>query len=170
MSMCDISPWNDPFAVTLTARRVTRTCADSGTRHFVGREQYAQNLRHFLNVLNKRVYGNAAQRGMKRLRVIPVFEQHQSGRYHLHLAIDRPPHVDEPTFTSMISETWHKTSLGYRNIKVVPHADSGWIGYILKRRSKNGPLTDAIDWASFHNPDCRVQTPFSHCLIDQKET
>ena len=41
-----------------------------------------QNLTHFLNVLNKKCFGNSFKRFNKKLRVIPVLEKSSNGRFH----------------------------------------------------------------------------------------
>ena len=84
------------------------------------------------------------------MRVIPVIESDRSGREHYHAAIDRPAHISRRDFENMILECWAKSRWGYRQIKVIPGADEGWIDYMTKRRSKPN-YADAFDWENFHN-------------------
>src|ERR1700693_1165868 len=62
-----------------------------------------QAFRHFMNLLNRAVYGSAFRRHGKRLRVLPVLEKGEvraralrpwecgaSGRWHIHCAIELP--------------------------------------------------------------------------------
>src|SRR5208282_5946263 len=64
-------------------------------------------FRHFMNLLNRAVYGAAFRRYGKRLRVLPVLEKGEvraralrswhggtSGRWHIHCAIELPSHFD----------------------------------------------------------------------------
>jgi hypothetical protein len=70
-----VEGWNHPFAVTLTMKQ--RTMAHYGSLPVsiqLGRDAAVQNMRHFLNVLGKKVYGSAAQRHGKRLRTFSVLE------------------------------------------------------------------------------------------------
>ena len=47
-----------------------------------------KKMRHFLNVLNKQVYGNASQRFNKRLKCIPILEKDDNTRIHYHLILE----------------------------------------------------------------------------------
>ena len=47
-----------------------------------------KKMRHFLNVLNKQVYGNASQRFNKRLKCIPILEKDDNTRLHYHLILE----------------------------------------------------------------------------------
>src|SRR5665811_897847 len=74
-----------------------------------------QAFRHFMNLLNRAVYGSAFRRHGKRLRVLPVLEKGEvraralrpwecgaSGRWHIHCAIELPSHFDAITLENMI--------------------------------------------------------------------
>jgi hypothetical protein len=58
--------------------------------------QSKKAFRHFINLLNRAVYGNAVHRHGKRLRVIGVVEKDGDGRWHIHAAIEPPMHGDAP--------------------------------------------------------------------------
>lgn len=125
-------------------------------------ELAVQNFRHFMNLLNKRMYGNAARRHGKRLPVFPVHEGGGSKRLHYHAMIDCPRDDLRDTFPALIDEIWRSTQWGYYQTKVTA-ADEGWITYVTKLRDKPD-LASAIDWMNYHNPgspsqivrDCRV--------------
>ena len=120
---------------------------------------------HFMHLLNRAVYGNAARRYGKKLRVLPIlengtfFEQGTDGnrrfrrRWHFHAAIEPPPHIGPDQFKAIIHKCWSKVDWGYREIEVRPNADRGWINYMLKRRQKSEfyAWSDCIDWGSLHN-------------------
>ena len=145
----DISQWRNLFAVTLTMKEVI--VADDGYRSFFVRlDRYAavQNMRHFLNVLNEKVFKSAFRRFGKQLTVIPVLEGGRDHRLHYHAAMDCPRDNLVPEFSDMIRQEWQRTQWGYREIDV-KRADDGWIDYITKLRAKSD-FSDSIDWKNFH--------------------
>lgn len=138
---CNIEKWNDPCAVTLTMRLSSK---DGERASLI---TCSQNMRFFLTSLCRRVYKNAARRGLKRLKVIPVIEQDASGRFHYHVAIDRPPHIEQGEFERLILENWRRTRFGYEQVHIVTGVNDGWIDYMAKFRSKAN-YADAIDWVN----------------------
>jgi hypothetical protein len=80
-----------------------------------------QAFRHFMNLLNRAVYGAAFCRHGKRLRVLPVLEKGEvcaralrswdrgtSGRWHIHCAIELPSHFDGIALENLICDCWAK--------------------------------------------------------------
>lgn len=113
-------------------------------------EAASQNLRHFLNALNRQIYGNAARRYGKRVRVIPVLEGCADKRFHFHCMIDCPRPELAPTFGMLVAQTWKSTQFGYREVLVEP-GDLGWVAYMTKLRDKED-MASSIDWMNYHNP------------------
>jgi hypothetical protein len=126
-----------------------------------------QAFRHFMNLLNRAVYGAAFRRYGKSLRVLPVLEKGEvragalrawergtSGRWHIHCAIELPTHLDAVALESLIRDCWAKVELGYDRILVRDGADAGWINYMLKDRQKSefDGCVDCIMIESLHNP------------------
>jgi len=113
-----------------------------------------QAFRHFMNLLNRAVYGNAVRRHGKRLRVIAVVEKETSGRWHLHVAIEPPIHMTFEQFAATIRSCWRKTDWGYDELMVRRGANEGWIEYMLKSRQKSDldAWIDCIDLDTLHNP------------------
>ena len=104
----------------------------------------SQNFKHYLNVLNKKIFGNSFKRFGKRIEVIPVVETSMSGRLHYHCSI-RNPYPDDPErFENLLIEEWRKTNWGYHEIFVDRTIDNGWIDYSVKTGFEN------IDWVNFH--------------------
>ncbi len=104
-----------------------------------------KNLRHFLNLLNKKIYGNAFKRYGKRIEVIAVLETSVSDRLHYHLAINNPK-PDEPFyFNFLVEHLWRQTRWGYNENHIVHEANSGWVDYITKLNPK-----DEVDWENCH--------------------
>ena len=96
--------------------------ADSGSWIEVDHYRCGQAFRHFMNLLNKGVYGSAFRRYGKRLRVLPVLEKGEvrarslrpcergtSGRWHIHCAIELPSHFDAFALEKLIRIRWAKS-------------------------------------------------------------
>ena len=103
-----------------------------------------------MNLLNRAAYGAAFRRHRKRLRVVPVLEKGEvraralrscergtSGRWHIHCAIELPPHFDAIALEKLIRDCWAKVEWGYGRILVRDGANAGWINYMLKDRQKS---------------------------------
>ena len=130
----DFDPTNC-FAVTLTMKqRVDNKSLDNITS--------SQNLRHFLNVLNKKCFGNAYKRFNKRLRVLPSLERSSDGRWHYHLALENPFPINPMKFERMIESAWFKTSYKHRHIDIKHKVNEGWGDYITKFNHRD----NEIDW------------------------
>ena len=102
----------------------------------------SQNLRHFMNVLNKSVYGNRTARYGLKLQIFPVLEKSVGDRLHYHLIIEHPRELPLIRFKELIRSSWIKTRFGHREIHIDDLIDYGWIHYITKFQS----MTDQVDW------------------------
>ena len=143
-----ITGWNAPMAVTLTLKQGIPIDQSRRAYERLTPERASQNLRHFLNLLNKRVYGNAHARHKLRIPVIPMLEGGTSKRLHYHLMIDCPRDDLKPIYPEIIRSLWGRTLWGYDHIDIQANADSGWINYISKLRDK--PIfEDSIDWVNY---------------------
>ena len=107
----------------------------------------SQNLRHFLNVLNKKCFGNSFKRFDKKLRVLPVLERSSKGRFHYHLTLQNPFPNNPNKFESMINHTWFNTNYGFRHTYVDMNIDQGWNDYITKFSTSD----DEVDWINFNS-------------------
>ena len=164
-SLFDTSSWGDFCAVTLNLKQGHQ--ADGTGWVKIDHYQCRQAFRHFMNLLNKAVYGSAFRRHGKRLRVLPVLEKGEvrarslrrwecgtSGRWHIHCAIELPPHFDAFALETLIGDCWAKVELGYGRILVRDGANAGWINYMLKdgQKSEFDGLLDCVMIESMHNP------------------
>jgi hypothetical protein len=160
----DTCHWRSICDVTLTLKqaRLCRVPCDSPFKPakiwFDADEiQCKKAFRHFMNVLNRAVFGNAFRRHGKRLRVIPVLEKKNDGRWNFHAAIEPPNHLTFEQFKTAISISWDRTTdWGYWRILVRPNANRGWIDYMLKPSQKSGleAWIDCIDLECLNNPNC----------------
>lgn len=153
--------WHAPYGVTLHFRRVSYLKGSSGVRHLTA-DIAKQNVRHFINVLNKWAFGKAYKYG-RRIQLVSVVEGSINGVLHYHLQIECPIFELEPQFADLLKALWLKTDWG-AEIYVECYVDPGWIDYITKLRTK-ACFADAIDWENTHlnspgiNPLLRPQSP-----------
>jgi hypothetical protein len=139
--------WAAPHAVTLTMKQVLHT----GNARFVGitAERASQNFRHFLNLLNRRIFGKAAARFGSSVKCLCVLEGGTEKRYHYHAVIDCPRPDLLERFPSMIEHAWKQTDWSYAETDIKPYSDDGWIDYISKFRDKPD-YASAFDWMNCH--------------------
>ena len=86
-----LDDWQNPFAVTLTLRQCVSV--PNGTATFTSwltDTAASQNMRHFLNKLDRSVFGKAATRFGKRVGCVPILEGGIGKRLHYHAVIDCP--------------------------------------------------------------------------------
>ena len=161
----DTSSWSEFCDVTLTLKQGHQP--DSGGWVKIDDYRCRQAFRHFMNLLNRAVYGAAFRRYGKRLRVLPVLEKGEvrarslrpwergtSGRWHIHCAIELPSHFDAVALENLICDCWAKVEWGHGRILVRDGANAGWISYMLKDRQKSefDGFLDCIMIESLHNP------------------
>src|SRR5260370_14167233 len=72
----DTSSWGEFCDVTLTLKQALQP--DRGSWVKIDDNRCRQAFRHFMNLLNRAVYGSAFRRHGKRLRVLPVLEKARS--------------------------------------------------------------------------------------------
>jgi hypothetical protein len=164
-NLFDTSSWGDFCDVTLTLKQGRR--ADSGSWIKVDHYRCREAFRHFMNLLNKAVYGSAFRRHGKRLRVLPVLEKGEVharslrpcergtfGRFHIHFAVELPLHLDAFALEKLVRLCWAKVELSNGRILVRDCANAGWINYMLKDRQKSefDGLLDCVIIESLHNP------------------
>jgi len=161
----DTRSWGPFCDVTLTLKQARQS--DSGVWIKIHDYPCRQAFRHFMNLLNRAVFGVAFRRYGKRLRVLPVLEKGEmsaralrpwergtSGRWHIHCAIELPPHFDAVAFEKLIRGCWAKVEWACGRILVRDRADAGWVNYMLKDRQKSefDGFFDCVIIEGLHNP------------------
>ena len=131
---------NNTFGVTLTLRQGIKN-------QKLDEISCSQNLRHFLNVLNQKVFGNRVKRFNKRLRVLPILEMSKGNRLHYHLTLENPFPKDPNRFSDLIEVVWNKTKFGHRHIHIHKNVNWEWNDYITKFNNSR----DQIDWMNYRN-------------------
>ena len=146
--------WGLSLAVTLNLKQSRIVYDDRGRSFYIPLtdEQINKTVRHFINLINRSMYGNNWRRFNQRIDVFSVREK--SNRHHLHLRIKIP----SPTPTSLsdlkqqsqitqklmksIRYCWKGMDWGY-GLNRLSLSDNGWTEYQMKKRSKFN-LTDSI--------------------------
>jgi hypothetical protein len=130
--------WISPVALTLTLKQ-------RAFNRSMDEIQASVTIRHFMNRLNRSIFGNASKRYQKGLQVVPVIEHGVDKRYHIHAIIDRPGRLEPLDFELKVREAWQDTDFGYYHIHMEPVRDDGWAHYITKFSQK--PDYDlSINW------------------------
>lgn len=138
--------WTEPVAVTLTLKQAL---SKDGYWVTPKGSDYSQNIRHFLNVLNKKVFGSLARRSWL-LSVATVLEHSAVERAHYHLTIDKPPHLSFSQYAWLIGDIWKETTWSSPRVDVSADGGTRWINYITKTKTKE-QYDEAIDWQNTHN-------------------
>jgi hypothetical protein len=140
-----IDHWSNSTAITLTFREAINN-GEGWVR--ISRYNCSPNLTHFLNLLNRQIHGPRWRKHGSRLEVIPTLEQNTSGRFHYHLATNRPGALSNDEFSALVRVLWLRTHWGHREIDCRP-ADPGWLYYVAKEYSK-ATYDLAFDWENLH--------------------
>jgi hypothetical protein len=172
-SQLNTSHWRSVLAVTLTVKQAL--LSDRGGLLPLTEIQAKKELRYFMTRFNRAVYGHAARKG-KKLRVVPIVEKDTYGRWHYHLAIEPPAHLNADQFASQIISSWSESPWAHRIHHIKSEAVRGWVYdefqtrestrpkldpekdgwrlYLLKKRGKSGleNWVDCIDLDTLNNP------------------
>lgn len=106
----------------------------------------SQNLRHFMNVLNKKIFGNRFSRYGVKLQIFPVLERSIGDRLHYHMILELPRDTRIDRFKDLIRNEWMKTRFGHREIHIDDSINQGWTDYMTKFHSRS----DQVDWENVH--------------------
>jgi hypothetical protein len=153
--LCNTSHWRSVVGFTLNLKQSIVTASGG----FVPLDELAAKkaFRHYVQNLNRRVYKAAFRHHGKRLKVIPIIEKSEDGRWHYHAAMEPPRFMDAGSFGDIAMDLWLQTYLGYGHGDFAINVDAGWIAYMAKRRGKSGleDYYDCIDIEALYNPlDC----------------
>jgi len=145
LSMFDITHCQNPRAVTLTLKPYIFSNNNFAR---LTTEAASRDLRHFLNVLSRKLLKRFDVRRGRRLTCFPVLEDKYVNP-HYHLMLDKPNGVSDELFEILVRSAWHKTTFGHSQVDIRP-CDLGWILYITKLRTKRD-FIDSIDWENYHS-------------------
>jgi hypothetical protein len=152
LKFCDTSHWRSPVALTLNLKQSFQN--NMGQSIMIDEYGVKKAFKRYIHALNRRVYRSAYRHHGKRLRTIPVLEKSQNGRYHYHIAIEPPLHLDSKSFGELAMETWLESDSAYRYGEVSLDTDFGWLVYMAKYRTKSDfeHYFDCIDTEAYYNP------------------
>jgi hypothetical protein len=143
-SILSDNPVPNPINITLTQKQVV-----DGQR--IDDEISSANFRHFRNLLNSHLFGNAYKRHGRQLKMLVVREDGAWLRHHIHAILEKPSSLSIEEFIALVLDCWSKTRFGYREHHfeqpTTPDRETGWLNYILKKRTKDD-LAASIDWAN----------------------
>ena len=151
----DTSHWRSILGLTLNLKQSAMT-GDGGFLR-LDEVMAKRAFGHYMRGLNRQIYKAAFRHHGKRLKVIPILEKSQEGRWHYHVAMEPPQFMEPSEFGNIAMNAWLQTPLGYAHGAVTTNVDAGWIAYMAKLRGKSGfeIYTDCIDTEAFYNPtDC----------------
>lgn len=109
-------------------------------------EKYVrEKFETFIKIISKRVYGRAYKRYKKRIKNYSLLEGNENTRFHIHSLINKPDHIPDKEFISLVKEISHRIS-GFSKVgKVNEESLDGRIQYVNKLSSKSsGNFTDNI--------------------------
>lgn len=144
--------WGMTHAVTLTMKQYREITNDKGmTTLTLTEDEARKNFRHFMNRLNRSMFGNSS----RRLYVIPVLEGKATGKnLHYHCAFGNfRKEMSQEEIAAAIHNAWHKTAFGNIEIKIKPVCTDGWIDYITKEVGLGS--ADNVDVGNMHIPDAK---------------
>jgi hypothetical protein len=142
--------WRSIWGISLTFKQARR---QQNIWVQIDETQAKRAFKHFLNRLNRSLYGRNFRQYGRRLKVIPVLEKTRSGRWHYHLAIEAPAHIDAKEFARRIRQAWYQVDWAYEEMDIQPNANAAWITEYLPG-NKNGQkdafeyYTDCLDIGS----------------------
>jgi len=109
------------------------------------------NFYHFLNRLNRKVFGNSCVRFNKGIKSFVVREYDEIKRHHLHTILETPKHIELIDYVTLINECWLDTDWGYKETHyekpINEDREIGWLNYILKNYNHQTNF-DCIDWSN----------------------
>ncbi|MEM8576735.1 MAG: hypothetical protein AAGF60_02690 [Pseudomonadota bacterium] len=130
---------------------VTLTFKLRAEGQWLTRDAAEQNIKHFRNLLNRRLFGNACKRHGRQLRTLIVHEGTEWTRHHIHGAIELPEGWEINDFKQLVMSLWMRTRFGYREhhfeVPATAEREDCWLYYCFKKRTKLD-FASSVDWAN----------------------
>lgn len=126
--------FREPLAFTLLIRKAAHD--RSGFR--VDAFEAQKTLRRLWNGYNKAALRSTDYKRAKRLPLIAFMEKSADDRLHYHAVTDTPVGLLKPLVEQVLTQEWEECALSVGE----PHfakgiTDSGWLGYMIKPRTKD---------------------------------
>ena len=121
-------------------------------------QAYINDVQHYLNVVDRRLYASAHRRYGKRVSRIVALQKSAGVGWHLHAVLRTPEHVTQQKFIAVLRERWEehlgqyakRSSIADRLVDAAPH-EGNFIGYAIryetgKELATNWDNIGIIDW------------------------
>jgi len=99
---------------------------------YITPEIFEKTGRHYLALVNKRIFKRQYQYGHIRLNSIFCMEYGEHKRPHLHFAIGSPPQTDKDSVLAELYRSYKLMDWVKGEVHITPYHSSVWINYILK--------------------------------------
>lgn len=137
------------FAITLTYRE---NKSQYSSKYVPQYDKASRDIKHFLNVINYKVYGKKYKNRKARLMSVNVFEHSAYNGLHVHIILENPEdwNIPESEKESLIIGAWMSMkcsgNINGNDIQHVKEVDH-WVGYCFKDiiYSKN-ERCDVVNW------------------------
>ena len=135
------NPIPNAVCVTFTEKQVlTSVHRHAGpVKTWINNQLASENFKHFLNLLNRKIFKNSYKRHNKRLQTFIVHEgdKYKNVRHHIHGIIEQPDWISDKDFDELMSNLFAKTAWGYKAHEFNRPSnheggEQGWLGYCLK--------------------------------------
>lgn len=102
-------------------------------------QAYSRDLRHYLNVIDRRLYGSAHRRYGKRVSRVVALQRSAGVDWHVHAVLRTPEHVTQQEFIAVLREGWEehlgqyakRSSIADRLVDAAPH-EGKFTGYAIR--------------------------------------
>jgi hypothetical protein len=112
--------------------------------------RYQDSVKLFVNILDRSLFGNMANRFGSPLLFVPVMEGLNRGEIpHFHCSVGVPETRFE-VFEEKVIRAWKRVPFSGFSVKVEPYRDAGWLGYTTKECKFFN--RESIDWMNIRTP------------------
>lgn len=140
---------NNDFAITLT---YPENDSQYSRKYVPQYDKASRDVKHFLNVINYKVYGRRYKNRKACLTSVNVFEHSANNGLHFHMILENPEDwkIPESEKMSLILDAWLSMKCsGYPTANDVDHVDKveSWVPYLFKKITPSNTLRcDVANW------------------------
>jgi hypothetical protein len=123
-------------------------------------QAYSSDVRHYLNRVDRWLYGSAHRRYGKRVSRIVALHKSPGVGWHLHAVLRTPEHSPQQEFIALLEAEWRahlghygkRSAITDRLVDAAPH-EGNFIGYAIRHETRNELATHwedigVIDWGN----------------------
>jgi len=137
----------DPKKIDAFTRQFSRSMTRNDPEMI---SRYQDNMRLFVNILERSLFGNMGKRFGSQLFFVSVIEGLNKGEIpHFHCSVG-VPESRFAVFDAKVTDAWKRVPFSGFSVKVVPYRDAGWLAYSTK-----GSMfinRESIDWMNVRIP------------------